>query len=276
MEEQIIVTLTTWRKRIGNIPTVLDTIFNQSLPPDFVVLNLAFDESIPNEIQEYIDTHNIEINRGPDTKVYKKLIPTLRKYPHDCVISIDDDWLYPKNMIEDFMHMHRQYPNYPISGNKSVFHGLQCHCGCASLQKTDFFADNLDLIDDEVINNCPSDDLTYTYFSNKAGRPYIRTKGLYFTNLTPYNNNSSYSKEIEDKNGLEKSYRYLVKKYGDIDHYSSLYPQDIYGQEIIEDIIRKCSKSICEKEDQIDKIYKSNTFRLGSALISPFRLLMKK
>ena len=27
--EQLIVTLTTWRARIGNIPGVLDTIFNQ-------------------------------------------------------------------------------------------------------------------------------------------------------------------------------------------------------------------------------------------------------
>ena len=83
MTERIIVSLTTWSKRIGNIPVVLDTIFNQTVQPDLVVLNLAHDEIIPEDVKHYINSHNIEINRVKDTKVYKKLIPTLKKYPND-------------------------------------------------------------------------------------------------------------------------------------------------------------------------------------------------
>lgn len=171
VKEKIIVTLTTWSKRISNIPIVLDTIYKQTLPPDLVVLNLAFDEVIPTDVQQYLDQHSVEVNRVEDTKVYKKLIPTLKKYPHDCIISIDDDWLYPEGMIEEFVKFHKLYPNNPISGNKEVFCGIQCHCGCASLTKASFWGEYLNMIDGDVIVNCPSDDMVYSYLSTLAGHP---------------------------------------------------------------------------------------------------------
>ena len=59
MKEQLIVSLTTWKPRIGNIPAVLDSIYAQTLPPDKVVLNLSYDEFIPTEVQSYIDAHGV-------------------------------------------------------------------------------------------------------------------------------------------------------------------------------------------------------------------------
>ena len=73
----VIVTLTSYGPRLGNLPTVLDTIYRQTVPPDLVVLNLARDEIIPIEVLNYLSEHNVEINRVDDTRVYKKLIPTL-------------------------------------------------------------------------------------------------------------------------------------------------------------------------------------------------------
>ena len=78
MDERIIVSMTTYSKRVANIPAVLDTIFAQTLLPDLVVINFAIDEVIPDNVQSYINSHNIELNRVPDTKVYKKIIPTRR------------------------------------------------------------------------------------------------------------------------------------------------------------------------------------------------------
>ena len=131
--EEIIVSLTTWKPRIHNIPVVLESIYAQTIQPDKVVLNIAFDEVIPENIQKYIDIHQIEVNYVPDTKVYKKFLPTLLKYPRACVINIDDDCIYPETMLEDFMDLHAQYPQYPISGNHLIHDGMQCHCGCASM-----------------------------------------------------------------------------------------------------------------------------------------------
>lgn len=271
MKERIIISLTTWSKRINNIPAVLDTIFKQTVSPDLVVLNLAMDEVVPKDVQHYIDYHNIEINRVPDTKVYKKLIPTLKKYPNDCVISIDDDWLYPEGMIEDFVDIHNRYPNFPVSGNNIVMNGMQCHCGCASLQKACYLGEFIEYIDQGVINNCVSDDIVYTFFSNKAGHPYIRTSELYYENMTPYNNEISYSDSDVGLNGIKKSYDYLVKRYGKIDNIFHPYINDIY----LSDLLLKIYNRDVERESWIacrkieNEIKQTKAFRIGSFLLRP-------
>ena len=264
--------MTTWKKRISNIPAVLDTIYAQTLLPDKVIINLAFDEVIPNDIQDYINSHDIEIFRVHDTKVYKKLIPTLRRYPDDCVIAIDDDWLYPAGMIEDFMNVHKQYPDNPISGNHAVNYDLQCHCGCASLVKAKFFGSYLDCIDSELIRNCPSDDIVYTYFANKAGFPYIRTKGYYSINMTPYNNEDSYSSIIVSNYGINDSFTYLTKKFGDLSNSFSLYLKDQYIADLLYDIhTQSLSKVLKEgKSEGVKKIYNTLSYKIGHYIVLPF------
>lgn len=257
MKERIIVTLTTWSKRIQNIPEVLDTIYGQTIPPDHIVLNLAYNEAVPENVQHYIDSHQIEVNRVPDTKVYKKLIPTLKKYPNDCVITIDDDWLYPQDMIADFINIHKHYPNNPISGNRIVSEYLhcQCHCGCASLIKASFLGDYIDAIDEDVILHCPSDDLVYTFFTAKAGCPYIRTHNEFYVNMQPYNNNVAYS---EGNNSyVIKSFNYLIKRFGPVNNNIYLgYVDD----EVIADQINEIHSKLVE---QYQRIINSNTYKLA-------------
>lgn len=274
MKEYTIISLTTYSKRIFNIPTVLDTIFNQTHKPDFVVLNLAYDEIIPIEVQAYIESRPIEVNRVPDTKVFKKLIPTLKKYPNDVVISIDDDWLYPENMVEDFMTIHHQYPDYPISGNKSVFCCMQCHCGCASLQKGIFWGDFINVIDDDIIFNCASDDIVYTYISNMAGHPYIRTDGLYFHNMKAFNDVNGYSEMISD-NCITQSYIYLLDRFGPINCLNS-YPNNLYGKSIVNDIINKSNQKFLSSKQEIESICKSNSYKIGSFILRPAQFLLNK
>lgn len=215
MEEKIIVTLTTWKPRMKNIPTVLDSIFSQTIAPDLVVLNLAYDEVIPEDIEHYLESHNVEVNRMENLKVYKKLVPTLRKYPNDCVISIDDDWIYPSGMIEDFIKTHEKFPDCPVSGNRVTLKELPCHCGCASLTKAEYFGRYLGCIDDRVMHCCASDDLTYTYFAAKNGRHYVRTSGIYFENMESLADESSYSNGMTAD--LDNTWDYLEARFGMID-----------------------------------------------------------
>ncbi len=214
-KETLIVTLTTWKARFGNIPAVLDSIFRQTMPPDKVVLNLAFDEVLPESLQAYLDAHQVEVNRVPDNKVYKKLLPTLQKYPDACVVNIDDDFLYPPGMLEEFMRIHQQHPHAPISGNRERAFHLDCHCGCASLTKREFLGEYLDWIDEDVMRNCPSDDLVYTYFTQKNGYSYLRTDTLYFDNMTPYHPTEAYSEP--DGTAVYQSWDYLMKRFGPLD-----------------------------------------------------------
>lgn len=280
MEERIIVSLTTWTKRICNIPVVLDSIFTQSIPPDFVVLNLAYDEEIPKEVKNYLELHKVEVNRVEDTKVYKKLIPTLQLYPDDCIISIDDDWIYPDGMIADFLNIHRKYPDFPISGNREVINGWQCHCGCASLTKACYFGDLLKQIDCDLRNNCPSDDIVYTYLATAAGHPYIRTQNMYFSNMQPYNADDSYSfAMVDNANGINNSIKYLECRFGSLNNPYCAYINDSYISVILDSILQITIKKQTKKAEAsrlaYEQLLSSDTFRIGKAITYPLRWLKK-
>lgn len=271
MNERTIVSLTSYEPRFQNLPTVLDTILAQTVKPDLIVLNLAHEAIVPNNVQEYLDKHKVEVFRVDDTRVYKKLLPTLKRYPNDIVISIDDDWLYPEEMIADFLKRHSQYPNHPISGNKLVFSEMICHCGCASLAKAEFFGDYLDTIDQKIIQNCSCDDIVYTYFANKAGHPYITTEKEYFTNLTPYNEGHGYSEKFEEEHRVEKSFSFLVQEYGVLPHFTNTYITNPYIAEILYHIHN------LDKKDSINKaqiqIRNSARYKLGKLLLKPLSFL---
>lgn len=264
--ERVIVSLTSYGLRQNNLPTVLDTIFCQTVPPDFLVLNLAYNEVVPAEVMDYLLSHNVEIHRVNDTKVYKKLIPTLKKYPNDIVISIDDDWLYPNGMIADFVEVHKKYPNNPISGNTLVYAEMICHCGCASLTKAEYFGSYLDDME-AVIPNCPCDDIVYTYFANKAGHPYITSKEMYFTNMTSYNEGIGYSEAVAGEHGLENSWSYLVDNYGELPHFPNGYIEDIYVSDLIYHIHNSALNE--GRKKAWEEIRATSAYKIGKALLKP-------
>ena len=277
--EKIIVSLTSYGERLNNLPVILDTIYAQSVLPDKVVLNLAYEEVIPKDVMDYLIKHNVEINKVPDTKVYKKILPTLERYPDDCIISIDDDWLYPKNMIEDFIEVHKKYPDNPISGNKLVLWGMQCHCGCASLVKREYFGEYMDLFNEDFVEICKSDDIFYTFCAVKNGTPYVRTKHEYFTNMQPFQSLVSYSENNPDC--AEETHKYLIKEYGDINFVTAKYLALPYSQET-QNIISEIDKRFIFLESnnlllsqKYNSILNSSAFKLGSFLLKPIYWIKK-
>ena len=158
-------------------------------------------------------------------------------------------------------------------GNRVVFFGRQCHCGCASLVKSEFLGDGLQLIDDEVIRNCPSDDIVYTYFANKAGLSYIRTEAEYFKNMTPFNEGESYTESEDGYEGVDKSFRYLSERFGYVEAPLKPYVSDTYIADLLHDIHQKDIKR--QREEAKQEVYSSITFRVGSALLKPFSFLKR-
>lgn len=193
--------MTSWRGRIDNVPAVLDTILAQTIQPDAIVINLAEDEFVgrrlPEKVQEYIDSHDkIQINwRKHNTTVYKKILPTLLLYPEALILPIDDDILYPPTMIDEFMKAHKKYPDSPISGNKVVRHGIQYHCGCASLIQAKHLAGWEKYANDVNFRQaCLSDDVFNTYLAAKNGYLYETTDTDFMATMIPYNSGEGYSK----------------------------------------------------------------------------------
>lgn len=117
----IVVTLTSWTKRIKNVKVVVESIMNNTVQPDRVYLNLSQTEfqgiELPKDLVEYFDSDDkLIINwvPGPNTKAMKKIFPIL-KYLNDddIIIDADDDILFPKDLIEsrlkDFENSGRKY-----------------------------------------------------------------------------------------------------------------------------------------------------------------------
>jgi hypothetical protein len=183
-DEKIILTMTTWPKRIKNIPHTLSSILEGNMLPDKICINLSLEEfpnkeeDFPIEVQNFINEHKniIELHwLVNNTKTWKKIIPTLYRYPFDYTISCDDDFIYPKDFVESFIKKHKEYPNKPISGVDNEYFGNSIqHCGPASLDNLYFFKNTLEDITKEIYNAGSTDTFfTYCYYTAKNKMIYV-------------------------------------------------------------------------------------------------------
>ena len=122
----IIVTLTSWTKRINNVKVVVESIMNNTLQPNRVYLNLSKTEfdgvELPKDLVDYFNSDDrLIINwvSGPNTKAMKKIFPILDYLnDDDIIIDADDDILFPKDLIESRIKDFNDYGCvYSISSN---------------------------------------------------------------------------------------------------------------------------------------------------------------
>lgn len=113
-KQKIIVSFTSYPKRIGTLWLVVETLLRQSLKPDAVILWLAesqFDglQSLPDELLR-LQKRGLTIRFCKDLRSHKKYFYVMQEYPNDIVILVDDDMFYPYDMVEKLMKMHKKYP----------------------------------------------------------------------------------------------------------------------------------------------------------------------
>lgn len=114
---EIIVSLTTYGKRLNDVASTIESIMQGSMKPNRIVLWLEEDLKntvLPITLQQQ-QKRGLEIAYCKDIRSYKKLIPTLRKYPEAVIITIDDDAIYNYDLVEKLVNMHNMYPNNIIA-----------------------------------------------------------------------------------------------------------------------------------------------------------------
>lgn len=103
-DKKITVSLTTYGKRIYDVYITIQSLFEQTCKADNIILWLAeteFDyESVP-EILKRMERRGLEIRFCAEMRSYKKLLPVLKENPDDVIITVDDDMIYPFDMIEN-------------------------------------------------------------------------------------------------------------------------------------------------------------------------------
>jgi hypothetical protein len=118
---EIIVSLTSYGSRIHSVYLTIESLMEQSLPADKIVLCLSNDEfcdetlpaTLKRQMKRGLEILYCEKDLGP----YTKFFYTLQKYPDSLLITVDDDIIYPIDTIDqlylayikepDVIHCHR-------------------------------------------------------------------------------------------------------------------------------------------------------------------------
>ena len=112
-EIKIIASLTTFPQRIFSVEKTISTLLTQTLKPDEIILWLA-DSQFPNrELPKSLtdlQNYGLSIRWCDDIRSYKKIIPTLKEYANDIIITFDDDLYYVENTIESLYASYLKHP----------------------------------------------------------------------------------------------------------------------------------------------------------------------
>ena len=119
-EKGLIISLTSFPQRMYEIHYTLYSLLTQTVKPAKVILWLGIEQfpnkekDIPKKVLQFLN-YGLEIKWCNNTKSYKKLIPALKEFPNDVIVTIDDDIRYHPNMLRDLVRLHKRLPNAIIA-----------------------------------------------------------------------------------------------------------------------------------------------------------------
>ena len=111
----IIVSLTSFPERINIVVKTIKTLLTQTMKPDMVILWLAPEQfpnrenDLPKELLD-LKEYGLTIDWYKDIRSYKKIIPTIKKYPDAIIITTDDDIYYAPDTVESLYKSYIEHP----------------------------------------------------------------------------------------------------------------------------------------------------------------------
>lgn len=113
-KEDIIVSLTSYGKRIYDVYLTIESIMQGSLKPNRILLWLSKEEfsevTLPITLQKQME-RGLEVRFCKDVRSFNKLIFSLKEFPNSCIITIDDDLIYNFDLVENLVNAHKNNPN---------------------------------------------------------------------------------------------------------------------------------------------------------------------
>ena len=116
-EKKLIVSVTSYPKRIGTVALALESIYAQTRPADEVVLWLAEEQfpekeaQLPENLTTLMEEGKLTVRWCDDLKSHKKYFYALQDYADSLVVTIDDDLVYPEHMLENLYQSYLRHPN---------------------------------------------------------------------------------------------------------------------------------------------------------------------
>lgn len=116
LKDEVVVSLTSFPKRMSYLKYTLMSIFLQTKLPDKIVVNLIKSEcpnglaDIPNDLL-WFQKYGVEfIFREENLKPHNKYYYTFEDNPNSIIITIDDDLWYKSDLIEKLLDLHEKNP----------------------------------------------------------------------------------------------------------------------------------------------------------------------
>ena len=225
-DAKIIASLTTYPKRIDTVWITINSIINQSLQPDSVILWLA-EEQFPNKYEDLpsnllqLQNRGLKIKFCDDLKSHKKYYYTLQEYTKELVVLFDDDMFYPRDTTQ--LITPTVYTNPSNWKNPDVNQIIE-HCNKVQLfsgSGTLLKANMLDkkVFDKEAIKNiCPyADDLWLTFMARKIGTKITSLSKWRSFPITIYDTNEESLWYINSEQGEnDKQWMNLIREYPEV------------------------------------------------------------
>lgn len=119
----IIISLTSYPKRYPTLHLCLASIFNQSVRPNLVVLYIYEKDMylLPSKVLEYQKKGLIIKAVKEDLKCHKKYFYAMQEYRENVLITVDDDVIYPFNLVEKLVESFQKFPTSLSAGRA---HGM--------------------------------------------------------------------------------------------------------------------------------------------------------
>ncbi len=117
---KIIVSLTSFPKRLHTLHLVIESLLRQTSKPDKIILYLTASQvpdiqKLPSKLQ-HLQKRGLEIVLCPDAiRSHTKYYYAFKTYPDDIIITVDDDLFYRSDLIETHLKNMKDNPGCIIA-----------------------------------------------------------------------------------------------------------------------------------------------------------------
>lgn len=126
-DDTLIVSLTSYPARIKKVWLVVKTLLNQKKIDNFAIILWLSREQFPDEMESLPDNLKHLCSNGliirfvdDDLKSHKKYFYAFKEFPNNVVITVDDDVLYPSNLVYTLFSAHQKFTDCVICNRGTV------------------------------------------------------------------------------------------------------------------------------------------------------------
>ncbi len=111
--EEVIISLTTIPSRVETLWICIESLLRQDFKPSHIILWLSKEEFKNIKLPPLVlkqQKRGLQIRYCENLKSHKKYYYSMLEFPNSTVVTVDDDVIYPQDMLERLMKKHYQYP----------------------------------------------------------------------------------------------------------------------------------------------------------------------